>query len=151
MKDGEIQVFASAGGFSVVRVAASKSEPVNEERAAPIIQQFLSNRKAGEAVAAEMKALKSGAKIEYLGEFTADLAEAESKAKAEAEAAAKARAAAKTKTEADAQARAEETTKARKSSEERAKLEAEERAKAASSKAAPLPQKTLEQGVKGLR
>jgi EpsD family peptidyl-prolyl cis-trans isomerase len=151
MKDGDIQVFASAGGFSVVRVAASKSEPVSEEKATPIIQQYLFNRKSSEAIAAEMKALKAGAKIEYLGEFAADLAEAEAKAKAEAEAAAKARAAAKAKAEAEAQARAEEATKARKAAEERAKLEAEERAKAASPKVAPLPQKTLEQGVKGLR
>lgn len=151
MKDGEIQLFPSADGFSVIRVAVSKSEPVNEEMAAPVIQQFLFNRKAGEAVAAEVKALKSGAKIEYLGEFAADLAEAETKAKAEAEAAAKARAAAKVKADADAQARAEETTKARKAAEERAKLEAEERAKAAPGKAAPLQQKTLEKGVGGLR
>ena len=151
MKDGEIQVFATASGFSVIRVAASKSEPVSEEKATPVIQQFLFNRKAGEAVAAEMKALKSGAKIEYLGEFAADLAEAEAKAKAGAEAAAKERAAAKAKAEADAQARAEETTKARKAAEERAKIEAAERAKAAPSKAAPLPQQTLEKGVGGLR
>jgi EpsD family peptidyl-prolyl cis-trans isomerase len=151
MKDGDIQVFSSAGAFSVVRVAASKSEPVSEEKATPLIQQFLFNRKSGEAVIAEMKSLKSGAKIEYLGEFAADLAEAEAKAKAEAEAAAKARAAAKAKAEAEAQARAEETTKSRRAAEERAKLEAEERAKAASPKVAPLPQKTLEQGVKGLR
>lgn len=151
MKDGEIQVFATAGGFSVVRVAASKSEPVSEEKATPAIQQFLFNRRASEALVTEMKALKSAAKIEYLGEFATDLAEAEAKAKAEAAALAKARAAAKEKTESEAQARAEETTKARKASEERAKLEAEERAKAVPSKAAPLPQKTLEKGVGGLR
>ena len=151
MKDGEIQVFATPGGFSVVRVAASKSEPVSEEKAAPVIQQFLFNRRSGEAVAAEMKALKAAAKIEYLGEFTADLAEAEAKAKAEAEAAAKAKAAAKGKAEAEAQGRADEATKVRKGAEERARLEAEERAKAAPSKAAPLPQKTLEKGVGGLR
>jgi EpsD family peptidyl-prolyl cis-trans isomerase len=151
MKDGDIQVFASAGGFSVIRIAASKGEPVSEDKASSLIQRFLLNRKSGEAVAAEMKALKAGAKIEYLGEFAADLAEAEAKAKAEAEAAAKAQAAAKAKAEADAQARADEATKARKAAEERTKLEAEERAKASSPKAAPLPQKTLEQGVKGLR
>ncbi|MBC7803878.1 MAG: peptidyl-prolyl cis-trans isomerase, EpsD family [Candidatus Parcubacteria bacterium] len=151
MKDGEIQLFEFAGGLTVVRIAASKSEPVDEARAAPVIQQFLSNRKATEALAAEMKALKSGAKIEYLGEFAADLATSEAKAKADAEAAAKARAAAKAKSEADAQARSDDATKARKATEERNRLEAEERAKAAPSKAAPLPQKTLEKGVGGLR
>jgi len=150
MKDGEIQVFATASGFDVVRVAVSKSEPVSEEKATPVIQRYLFNRKSGEAVAAEMKALKAGAKIEYQGEFAADLADAEAKAKAEAEAAAKARAAAKAKAEAEAQARSDEATKARKAAEERAKLEAEERAKAASPKRAPLPQKSLERGVKGL-
>jgi EpsD family peptidyl-prolyl cis-trans isomerase len=151
MKDGEIQVFTSAGGLNVVRIAASKSEPVSEEKAAPVIQQFLFNRKSSEAVAAEMKALKSGARIEYLGEFAADLAEAEAKAKADAEAAAKGRAAAKAKAEAEAQARAEEATKVRKGAEERSRQEAEARAKAAPSKAAPLPQQTLEKGVGGLR
>ena len=151
MKDGEIQVFPTAGGFSVVRVAASKLEPVSEEKATPAIQQFLFNRHASEALVAEMKALKSAAKIEYLGEFATDLAEAEAKAKAEAETLAKTRAAAKAQAELEAQSRAEETTKARRASEERLKLEADERAKAVPSKAAPLPQKTLEKGVGGLR
>ena len=151
MKDGEIQVFATAGGFSVVRVAASKLEPVSEEKAAPAIQQFLFNRRASEALVAEMKALKSAAKIEYLGEFATGLPEAEAKAKAEAETLAKTRAAAKEQAELEAQSRAEETTRSRKASEERLKLEAEERAKAVPSKVAPLPQKTLEKGVGGLR
>lgn len=151
MKDGDIHMFTTSSGFDVVRVAASKSEPVSVEKATPIIQRFLYNRKAGEAVTAEMKALKAGAKIEYLGEFTADLSEAEAKAKAQAEADAQAKEAAKAKAEADAQARSEAATKARQAAEERAKLETAERAKAASSKTAPLPQKSLEKGVGALR
>lgn len=151
MKDGEIRVVSTNAGLSVIRIAASRSEPVSEEKATPAIQQFLFNRQAAEAVANEMKSLKAGAKIEYMGEFAGDLEELEKKAKADAEASAKAKAAAKARQEAEAAARAEETTKARKAAEERARQEAEERSKGGASKVAPLPQGTVEKGIGGLR
>ena len=150
VKDGEIQIIETGENRQVIRVAASRSAPVDEATASPRIQQFLFNRQFAEAMAKEMKLLKDGAKISYEGEFAGDLAAAEAKAKAEADAK-KAAAESKAKAEADAQARAEETTKARKAAEAKARLEAEAKAKAGPAKPAPLPQQTIEKGVGGLR
>ena len=150
MKEADIAVFPAAGGLNVVRIAAARSAPGTEQAATPASQQDLFNRRATEAVANELKSLKSAAKIEYMGEFAADLAEAEAQAKAQAEAAAEARAAAKAKAEAEAQARAEEGTKSRKAAEERSRLEAPSSAKSAPSKVAPLPQQAVERAIKGL-
>ena len=69
MKDGEMQVLEFGERLNVVRVVASKPAPVDEATAAPRIQQFLYNRRSNEIVAEEVKRLKGGAKIEYVGEF----------------------------------------------------------------------------------
>ena len=150
MKDGEIRVFDAAnGGWQVVRVVASKSVPVDEATAAPRIQQFLFNRRSNEAIVKEMKQVKAGAKIEYLGEFAGSAAAAEAKAKAEAEAKAKALAQTKAKEEAEAKASAEAIAKARAEAETAARLDAEARAKA--TKQERLPQQTIEKGLGGLK
>jgi len=151
VKDGDFVVLEGRSGWQVIRVAASKAEPVDEPTAAPRIEQFLANRRASEAIAKEMKSLKEGAKIEYFGEFGDGPAAAEARAKALAEAKAKAEAAAKAKTDAEAHARAEEATKARKASEDRARLEAEAKSRAAAAKLDPLPQRSIEKGVGGFR
>jgi EpsD family peptidyl-prolyl cis-trans isomerase len=150
-QNGDLVVVQSGGAGQVIRIAASRTEPVDEAVAAPRIEQFLANRRATEAIAKEMKALKEGAKIEYFGEFAEGPAAAEAKAKALAEARAKAEAAAKEKSDAEARARAEDATKARIASEDRARLEAEAKARAAAVKVAPLPQHNIEKGVSGLR
>ncbi len=106
MKDGDMRVFEAGGQLQVIRVAASKSEPVDEARATPRIQQFLFTQRAREAVAKDMKLIKEKAKIEYVGEFAASAEEAEAKAKAAAEA--------KTKAIADAKAKAAAETRPRK-------------------------------------
>ena len=152
MKDGEIQLF-DAGGvrFQVVRVVATKAEPVTEATAAVRIQQFLFNRRSGEAIANELKQLKAQAKIEYVGEFAGGAAAAQAKAKAQAEAKEKANAAARTKAEAESQARAEELTKARVAAEARARSDAEAKTRATPPKAVELPKQAVEKGVGGLR
>jgi EpsD family peptidyl-prolyl cis-trans isomerase len=68
-KEGEIQISETAEAVSAFRIASSRPAPVNEATAAPRIQQFLFNQRAGEAVAKEMKRLKESAKVEYMGEF----------------------------------------------------------------------------------
>lgn len=151
MKDGEIQVFETGGRYNVVRITASKNEPVDEATASAPIQQYLFNRRASDAAANEMKALKAGAAIEYLGEFAGDVAAAETKARAEAAAKAKAEAEAKAKAQAQAEARAEELSKARKAAEARSRAEAEARAKAMQSKPAPLQSESVEKGIRGLK
>lgn len=152
MKDGETRVFETAGGGQqVIKVVASQAAPVDEATATPRIQQFLSHRRANEVIAKEMKRVKDGAKIEYLGEFAGGAAAAEAKAKAEAETKAKALAEAKGKQEAEAKANAEALAKARKDAETAARLESEAKAKATPSKAVQLPQQTIEKGVGGLK
>ena len=151
MKDGEIQVFDGGNNRQVIRLVASKAEPVDEATATPRIQQFLFNRRSSEAVPRELKQLKEQAKIEYLGEFAGGAAAAEAKAKAQAEAKAKALAAEKARAEAEAKARAEEISKARAAAEARARLEAEAKARANPPKPVSLPQQTIEKGLGGLK
>ncbi len=150
-KDGDILLIDTPGARQIVRVTASRSEPVAEATAAPRIRQYLANRRASEAIAKEMKQLKDGAKIEFLGEFAGGAAAAEVKAKAETAAKAKAEATDKAKLEAEAAARAAEATKARRAAEDKVRLEAESKARSEAPKLQQLPQKSIEKGVGGLR
>jgi len=148
MKDGEIRVFDAGTNRQVIRLVASKLEPMDEAKATPRIQQFLSNQRSSEAVAKELKQLKEQAKIEYFGEFAGGAAAAEAKAKAQAAAKAKAAAAEKAKAEAEATARSEEISKARAAAEAKARQEAEAKARANPAKQAPLPQDIIQRGLK---
>ena len=85
MKDGEMQLLGPVNGlYEVVRVAESRSMPIDEKAATPFIQQFLLNQRAGEAAAKEMKEAKDKAKIEYMGEYANAAAPAQPQGKAEA-------------------------------------------------------------------
>lgn len=164
MKDGEIKMVDARGRLYVFRLIASKSEPVSEAQATPRIQQYLFNRRAGEALAAEMKQLKDKAKIEYRGEFSGgaeaaqkrvkEAAEAKAKeaaeAKSKAAAEAQARAEIKAKAAAEAEARAEALSKARAAAEAQSRAEAEAKAKAAESKSG-VSRETIDKGVRGLK
>ena len=129
MKDGEMRVFEAANAIQVVRIVASKSAPVDAERATPRIQQFLFNQRSTEAITKDIKLLKDKAKVEYVGEFAASAAEAGAKAKAAADAKAKVAADTKAKADAEAKSKEEELTKARRTAEEKDKVDAEARAK----------------------
>ncbi len=170
MKDGDIRLIENAGALMVVRVAESKTVPVDEKFAAPRIQAYLFNQRATAALVTDMKQLKEKAKIEYVGEFAVSAAEAEAKAKAAAEAKAKATAEGKAKAAADARANEDQTAAARAAAAAKAKEDAEAQAKAAdvasarraaeakaradaeaSKAAAPVkPRPELEKGVSGL-
>jgi len=50
-------------------VVASQLSPVSPAEAVPRVQQFLYNQRASEAVAADMKRLRSATTITYMGEF----------------------------------------------------------------------------------
>jgi EpsD family peptidyl-prolyl cis-trans isomerase len=69
LKDGEMAVFPSNGRVAVLQVVASQSQPVDEARATPLIEQFLGTRKRDELARAEVKHLRETAKIEYVGDF----------------------------------------------------------------------------------
>jgi hypothetical protein len=70
LKDGQIGVFEMPNVVSVIRIAASQSAAADEATAVPRIQQFLANKAANEAVAAELKQLKEKAKIEIVTDFS---------------------------------------------------------------------------------
>ena len=69
MKPGEIAVFATPLGASVIQLVHAEEAPLTEPQAAPLIEQFLAGRRRLETAAAEVKRLREVATIEYLGEF----------------------------------------------------------------------------------
>lgn len=69
MREGEIAVFPSALGASVVQLLQTQDAPLGEEQAAPLIAQFLAGRKKLELAEAEAKRLRAAAHIEYVGDF----------------------------------------------------------------------------------
>jgi EpsD family peptidyl-prolyl cis-trans isomerase len=69
MKPGEIAVFATPLGASVIQLVHAEPAALTEQQAAPLIEQFLAGRKRLETAAAEVKRLREVATIEYLGEF----------------------------------------------------------------------------------
>lgn len=69
LKDGQNLVTETPQGVTLLRLASSQSAPVDEAAALPRIEQFLINRRASEAVAANLKKLRADAKVVYMGEF----------------------------------------------------------------------------------
>jgi hypothetical protein len=69
MKEGEIAVFSTPLGASVIQLVHSDEAPLSEQQAAPVIEQFLAGRKRLELASAEVKRLRAEARIEYMGEF----------------------------------------------------------------------------------
>jgi EpsD family peptidyl-prolyl cis-trans isomerase len=76
-KEGQPQLYEGNGKASVVTVLATKSEPVTEAQATPIIEQFLANKEKSERSRELLKGLRDKAKLEYVGEYAA-LAKGES-------------------------------------------------------------------------
>lgn len=69
MKDGQAMLVATANGAQVIVLAGSRSEPVDETRARPAIEQFLLNDAKRKLVDADRKAMRQSATIEYAGKF----------------------------------------------------------------------------------
>lgn len=77
MKDGESMFnVLPSGGVQVVVLAGSRSQPVDVERATPAIEQFLLNERKRKLIEQDMKALRSAAQIEYVGQFAEGAASA---------------------------------------------------------------------------
>jgi EpsD family peptidyl-prolyl cis-trans isomerase len=76
MKDGQSLLLPTASGAQVVVLAGSRSEPVDEARAQPAIEQFLQNDAKRKLIEADMKAMRAAAKIEYVGKFAEGAASA---------------------------------------------------------------------------
>jgi EpsD family peptidyl-prolyl cis-trans isomerase len=90
LKDGQTLVAQTPQVITLIRLVSSKTVPVDEATALPRIEQFLSNQRANDTVATNMKALRKSAKIEYMGDFAKDAAALAAEAAAAASAAASA-------------------------------------------------------------
>jgi hypothetical protein len=69
MKDGQAAIVPAANGVQVVVLAGSRSQPVSEEQARPAIEKYLINERKRKLIEDDMKALRTSAKIEYVGKF----------------------------------------------------------------------------------
>jgi len=69
MKDGQAIMNQVPNGVQVVVLAGSRSQPVAEEQARPAIEQFLTNERKRKLVEDDVKAMRTAAKIEYIGKF----------------------------------------------------------------------------------
>lgn len=156
-KDGQIGMVEGKDAYLIMRVVASRLQPVTEAQALLRIKAFLYNQSAAEAVKQEREKMKAKAKIEYLGEFAGG--EAAFKAKIEAQATAKALAAeqAAQKAKADAQAlaiqKATDQAAAQADAEARSKARSEARMQSgkASKNTDTATDANLEKGIKGLK
>jgi len=157
LKDGQIGFLEGKDGYLIMRVVASRVQPVSEAQALPTIKVFLGNKAGAEAVKLAKDEMKAKAKIEYFGEFaggeTAFKAKAEADAKAAADAAEQAKAKAILDAEAAAKAKADEQAAALADQEARAKARADARAQAGKEKgtAGTTTAVDLEKGIKGLK
>jgi EpsD family peptidyl-prolyl cis-trans isomerase len=69
LKDGQALLNATPTGAQVIVLASSRSQPVTLEQATPAIEQFLLNERKREIIAKDVKAMRDGAKIEYVGKY----------------------------------------------------------------------------------
>jgi EpsD family peptidyl-prolyl cis-trans isomerase len=69
MKDGQAIFTRAPNGAQVVFLAGSRSQPVDEARAAPAIEQYLWNERKRKVVEDDVKAMRGAAKIEYVGDY----------------------------------------------------------------------------------
>ena len=69
LKDGQTVFSPTPNGAQVVIMAGARSQPVDEARASPAIEQFLWNERKRKVVEDDMKALRGAAKVEYVGDY----------------------------------------------------------------------------------
>jgi EpsD family peptidyl-prolyl cis-trans isomerase len=69
LQDGQLLVSPSPSGASVLLLLASRTQPIDEARARPAIEQFLLNDRKRRLVSQDLQSLRSAAKIEYVGKF----------------------------------------------------------------------------------
>jgi len=156
-KDGQIGLIEGKDAYLIMRVVASRSQPVTETQALPTIKVYLKNQRGAEAVKRGKETLKAKAKIEYFGEFAGGEAAFKAKALADAKAAEDAQTQAKAKAEADAQAllqkKAETQAAAQAEANARLASRAQARENASNSEKSSVQPVAidLEKGMKGLK
>ena len=76
MKDGQMTFLPAPTGALMIHLVSSRSEPVEETRANPVIEQFLLNDAKRKRIEGDIKALRAAAKIAYVGKFAEGAASA---------------------------------------------------------------------------
>lgn len=71
LKDGQAMVFSTPTTVTILRLVASRTQPVTEAAALPRITQYLGTQRTVDAVGEHIKALRGKASVVYLGEFSA--------------------------------------------------------------------------------
>ena len=69
MKDGQAIMIPGQNIAQVVVLAGSRVQPLSEEQAQPVIEQYLLNERKRKLVDDDLKAMRTAAKIEYIGKF----------------------------------------------------------------------------------
>ncbi|MBX3606134.1 MAG: EpsD family peptidyl-prolyl cis-trans isomerase [Piscinibacter sp.] len=69
LHEGQSLLLPRPAGLRVVMVAGLRIDPVSEEAARPAIEQFLVNDRKRRIAEQEVKALRDGARIDYVGSF----------------------------------------------------------------------------------
>jgi EpsD family peptidyl-prolyl cis-trans isomerase len=69
MQDGQAALLPAASGAQIVVLLGSRLQPVTEEQARPMIEQFLLNERRRKLLEDELRSLRGAARIERLGRF----------------------------------------------------------------------------------
>ncbi len=69
MKDGQAIFSPGPTGVQVLVLAGSRTQPVTEEQAKPIIEQYLLGERRRKLLEDDVKAMRASAKISYVGKF----------------------------------------------------------------------------------
>jgi hypothetical protein len=69
MQPGEIAVFGTSLGATVIQLTHAEDAPLGPEQSQALIEQFLAGKKRLEIAAAEVKRLRESARIEYVAQF----------------------------------------------------------------------------------
>ena len=69
LQDGQVLVFTAPGALTMLRLLASRTEPVSEALALPRIDQYLGTQRTVAALTAHMQDLRSKTQVVYRGAF----------------------------------------------------------------------------------
>ena len=69
LRDGQSLFNPVPGGAQVVILVGARSQPVDEQRAVPVVEQFLLNERKRKVVEDDLKALRTASKIDYVGDY----------------------------------------------------------------------------------
>ena len=72
LKDGQAVFVPQPNGARIIHLVGSRSQPVNLDRATPAIEQYLLNERKRKLISDDIRALRSAAKIEYVGDYAAN-------------------------------------------------------------------------------